>query len=87
MNEKEREKQVVKTSIIGIIANLFLVIFKAIIGVLSNSIAIILDAFNNLTDTLSAIVTIIGTKLALKKPDKEHPFGHGRIEYFTTMLE
>ena len=86
MNEKEREKQVVKTSIIGIVTNLFLVIFKAVIGVLSNSIAIILDAFNNLTDTLSAIVTIIGTKLALKKPDKEHPFGHGRAEYLSAML-
>ena len=86
MNEKKREKIIIKTSIIGICANLFLVLFKAVIGFISNSIAIILDAFNNLTDAVSSIVTIIGTKLALKKPDKKHPFGHGRVEYLSAML-
>ena len=82
----DRQKKIVKTSILGIVVNVLLVIFKAMIGVLVNSIAIILDAVNNLTDAISSIVTIIGTKLAHKKPDKEHPFGHGRIEYFTSVV-
>ena len=82
----EREKRIIKTSIYGIIVNLLLVIFKAIVGVLSNSIAIVLDAVNNLSDSLSSIITIIGTKLSLKKPDREHPFGHGRIEYFSSVI-
>ena len=74
----ERNKKIIRTSIIGIITNAFLVGFKMFVGILANSIAIILDAVNNLTDMLSALVTIIGTKLANKKPDKEHPYGHGR---------
>ena len=82
----EREKKIIKTSIYGIIVNLFLVLFKAIVGVISNSIAIVLDAVNNLSDALSSIITIIGTKLSLKKPDREHPFGHGRIEYFSSII-
>ena len=82
----EREKKIIKTSILGIVVNIILVIFKAIIGVIVNSIAITLDAVNNLTDAVSSIVTIIGTKLANKAPDKEHPFGHGRIEYFTSAI-
>lgn len=81
-----RNKSVIKTSIIGIVVNFLLATFKAIIGVLSNSIAIILDAINNLSDALSSLVTIIGTKLANKKPDREHPFGHGRIEYLSAMI-
>lgn len=82
----EREKKIIRTSIVGILVNLVLVVFKAIIGVIVNSIAIILDAVNNLTDVVSSIVTIVGTKLANKAPDKEHPFGHGRIEYFTSEI-
>ena len=66
--------------------NLFLVIFKAIVGLLANSIAIILDAVNNFSDMISSIVTIIGTKLSNKAPDKEHPYGHGRIEYFAAVI-
>ena len=73
-----REKKIVQTSIIGIIANIFLVIGKALIGILAHSVAIISDAINNLTDSLSSIITIIGTKLAGKKPDKKHPYGHGK---------
>ena len=84
--KSNREKVVVKTSIISIISNIILVIFKAIIGILSNSIAIISDAVNNLSDALSSIITIIGTKLAGKKPDKKHPYGHGRIEYMTALV-
>ena len=81
----ERNKKIIKISFLGILINILLVGFKAIVGLISNSIAIILDAVNNLSDTLSAIITIIGTKLSSKKPDKEHPFGHGRIEYFTSV--
>ena len=86
MGNNMREKVIIKTSIIGIIANVFLVVFKALIGFLSNSIAIILDAVNNLSDALSSIITIIGTKLASKAPDKGHPLGHGRIEYLSAMI-
>lgn len=85
-NEKERNDAIVKTSVIAIFANIVLVIFKMSIGFLSNSIAIILDAVNNLSDAMSSIITIIGTKLAGRKPDKKHPLGHGRIEYITSMI-
>ena len=82
---KTRKQTIIKTSTIGIITNFLLSIFKALIGYLSSSIAIILDAVNNLTDALSSIITIIGTKLAGRAPDKEHPFGHGRIEYISAL--
>lgn len=81
-----RDKIIIRTSIIGIITNIFLVAFKMFIGLLSNSIAIILDAVNNLSDAMSSIITIVGTKLANKKPDKKHPMGYGRIEYLTAMI-
>lgn len=80
-----RESTVVRTSIISILANLVLVAFKVVVGFMSNSIAIITDAVNNLSDALSSIITIIGTKLAGREPDKNHPFGHGRIEYVTSL--
>ncbi|MBR2661748.1 MAG: cation transporter [Clostridia bacterium] len=85
-NEQSREKTIVRTSIIGIIANVFLAAFKAVIGLLSNSIAIVLDAVNNISDAGSSLITIVGTKLAARKPDKKHPFGYGRIEYLSTMV-
>ena len=81
-----REKMVIKTSIISIFFNIVLAGFKAFVGVLANSIAIISDAVNNLSDALSSIITIIGTKLALKAPDKKHPYGYGRIEYMTSLI-
>ena len=81
-----RQSKIVKTSIIGIVVNIILVIFKATIGILVNSIAITLDAVNNLTDALSSVITIIGTKLAGKAPDKNHPYGYGRIEYFSSVI-
>ena len=84
--KNNREKTIVKTSIISICANLMLVGFKATVGLLSNSIAIITDAVNNLSDALSSIITIIGTKLAGKAPDKKHPYGYGRIEYITSLV-
>lgn len=82
----DREKKIIKTSIQGILVNVILVVFKAIVGIFANSIAIVLDAVNNLTDAISSIITIIGTKLANKAPDREHPFGHGRIEYLTSTI-
>ena len=82
----EREKTIVRTSIIGIVTNVLLVIFKAFVGVVSHSIAVILDAVNNLTDALSSVVTIIGAKLGAKKPDRKHPLGYGRIEYLSSMI-
>ena len=82
----DREKLIVRTSIIGIITNIMLAGAKAAVGLISGSIAVVLDAVNNLSDVLSSVVTIIGTKLAGKKPDKEHPLGHGRAEYIGTMI-
>ena len=82
----DREKQIIKTSIVGIIANIALASFKAVVGLLSRSVAITLDAVNNLSDALSSIITIIGTKIANKKPDKKHPLGHGRVEYLSTLV-
>ena len=88
MNETvdTREKTIVKTSIIGIAANVLLAVFKAIIGFASNSIAIVMDAVNNISDAGSSLITIIGTKLAGREPDKKHPFGYGRIEYLSAMI-
>ena len=81
-----REKTIIRTSVIGIIANILLVGFKATIGFIAGSISIVMDALNNLTDALSSIITIIGTKLSNKKPDRKHPFGHGRVEYITSTI-
>ncbi|MBQ2669377.1 MAG: cation transporter [Clostridia bacterium] len=81
-----RDKVIVRTSIIGIAANVFLAAFKAAVGIVSNSIAVVLDAVNNLSDALSSVITVIGTKLAGKKPDKKHPLGYGRIEYLSAMI-
>ena len=83
---ENRDKIIVKTSVIGIIANIFLAGFKAIVGLISNSIAIVLDAVNNLSDALSSLITIFAAKLSAKEPDKKHPFGHGRIEYLSATV-
>ena len=84
--KNNRENIVIKTSIISILANILLATFKAFVGFFANSIAIISDAVNNLSDALSSIITIIGTKLAGKRPDKKHPYGYGRIEYMTSLI-
>ena len=81
-----REKTIVRTSIIGIGVNVLLAVFKLIVGSISGSIAIVLDAVNNLSDCLSSVITIIGTKLAGKRPDKTHPFGYGRVEYLSATV-
>ena len=82
----DREKSIVKVSIVGIVVNLVLVAFKAFVGFVTGSIAVILDAVNNLSDALSSVITIIGAKLAGRAPDKEHPYGHGRIEYLSSVV-
>ncbi|MBO4242279.1 MAG: cation transporter, partial [Clostridiales bacterium] len=82
----DRQQKIIRTSIIGIGANILLAAFKALVGLMSNSIAIILDAVNNLSDALSSTITIIGAKIAGKKPDKKHPMGHGRVEYISTAV-
>lgn len=83
IQSNSREKTIALTSVISIVANIALAAFKALVGIASSSISIILDAVNNLSDALSSIITIIGIKLAAKKPDKKHPYGHGRIEYIS----
>ena len=83
---QDRSKKIVQTSLVGILANLGLVVIKAIVGLLALSIAIIMDAINNLSDALSSVITIVGTKLAQKKPDEKHPYGHGRVEYLTSLI-
>ena len=72
-----REKIIVRTGTVGIVANLLLASAKAVAGFAAGSIAMVLDAVNNTSDSLSSVITIIGTKLANRKPDKKHPLGHG----------
>ena len=82
----DRQKIIVRTSIIGILANVMLAGFKAVVGLLANSISIVLDAVNNLSDALSSVITIIGAKLSAKPATKKHPLGHGRVEYLSAMI-
>ena len=81
-----RESIIIKTSVIGIVTNILLSAFKVAVGFISNSIAIMLDAVNNLSDAASSIITIVGAKLAGKKPDINHPYGYGRIEYISALV-
>ena len=83
---EDREKQIVRVSAVGIIANVLLAGFKFTAGFLANSVAIMIDALNNASDVMSSVVTVIGTKLAGKPADKLHPFGHGRVEYITAEV-
>ena len=85
-NPTVREKYCLLSGILGVLSNVLLFIVKFAIGTISNSIAIISDAFNNLSDIGTSIVTIAGSKLSSKRPDKEHPFGHGRVEYLSTLF-
>ena len=81
-----RSQKIIRTSIIGIVANALLAAFKAVVGLLASSVAIVMDAVNNLSDALSSVITIIGTKLSERPADREHPFGFGRIEYFSAII-
>ncbi len=81
-----REKQVVRTGIINVVGNLLLAVLKFALGAFTHSIAITLDGINSLTDSFSSALTIAGTKIAERPPDHEHPFGHGRFEYLTSLV-
>ena len=86
VKENDREKVIVTTSMVGIGTNIVLVVFKMLVGIATKSIAVTLDAVNNLSDAMSSVITIIGTRLAGRDPDKKHPLGHGRTEYITAMI-
>jgi len=81
-----RNSQIIRTSWIAIVANVLLAGFKAAVGLLANSVAIVMDAVNNLSDALSSVITIVGTNLSQRPADRKHPFGHGRIEYFSAII-
>lgn len=85
-NPTVREKYGILCGAIGIFFNVVLFLFKMIAGILSKSVAVTADAFNNLSDAGASIVTMLGFKLSGKKPDKDHPFGHGRIEYIAGLV-
>ncbi len=85
-NVKVRQNYATLSSIYGIVLNVLLFIGKYIAGAISGSVAIIADAFNNLSDAGSSVITLLGFLLAGKRPDKYHPFGHGRIEYLTGLI-
>lgn len=81
-----RQKYTILGGVLGIICNLFLFIVKLVSGIFLNSIAIISDAFNNFSDMGSSVVALVGAKMSSLKPDKEHPFGHGRFEYISSFI-
>ena len=81
-----RAKYALLTGTVGILCNLVLFLIKLIIGMLMNSIAITSDAFNNLSDLGSSVVSAVSTRLAGQRPDKEHPYGHGRLEYIASLF-
>ena len=83
--EKKRSAYGKLCGLVGILLNLILFVGKFVAGMLSNSIAITADAFNNLSDAGSSVVTLVGFKLAEQKPDADHPFGHGRMEYLSAL--
>ena len=82
----DRSREIIRTSWIGIAANVLLAGFKAAVGILASSVAIVMDAVNNLSDALSSVITIVGTKLSQRPPDRKHPFGFGRVEYFSAII-
>lgn len=85
-NSDVREKYGVLAGGLGIVCNLFLFVLKLVIGLVMNSIAIISDAINNLSDMCSSLITIVGAKMSNARPDREHPFGHGRAEYVASLI-
>ncbi len=85
-DSEKRIKYSVFAGVLGIVCNFVLFVLKFTVGSIMSSIAIISDAFNNLSDMGSSVVAIIGAKLSGKKPDKEHPFGHGRVEYISSLI-
>lgn len=85
-NNKVRGKYAMLSSITGIIVNILLSIFKLVLGIFTNSMSIISDALNNVTDAASSVVTMIGFKISQKEVDKDHPWGHGRMEYIAAFI-
>ena len=85
-NSTDRSQRIIRTSVIGILANVLLAAFKATVGLLASSVAIVMDAVNNLSDALSSVITIVGAKLSARPADRKHPYGHGRIEYFSAII-
>ena len=85
-NNATREAYGSLSGVVGIICNLLLCAFKITVGLLTASISIVADGFNNLSDMGSSVITILGFKLANKPADKDHPFGHGRIEYMSAFI-
>ena len=83
---KVRESYGMLSSIVGIVNNIILFVVKYIMGTMANSISIISDGFNNLSDCGSCIVTMLGYKMAAKPADRDHPFGHGRMEYLSALV-
>lgn len=81
-----RTKIVLRTSVVGIVANVFIATFKTVIGIVSNSVAILSDGINNFSDATSSLITLITTSLADKDADKKHPFGYGRLEYLSSLI-
>lgn len=84
-NQKVRTAYGILSSIVGIICNIFLFGIKLTVGMVINSISVMADAFNNLSDAASSVISFIGVKLAGRPADKEHPFGHGRFEYISAL--
>jgi cation diffusion facilitator family transporter len=85
-SDSPREATIVRTSVLGIAANVLLAAFKAAVGIATRSVAVTMDAVNNLSDAMSSVITIVGTKLATKRPDKRHPLGYGRVEYLSSTV-
>lgn len=85
-NPKVRFRYGLVAGIFGIISNALLCVFKLIVGIIGNSITIVADAINNLSDAGSSVVTLVGFKLSATPPDNDHPFGHARYEYITSLL-
>lgn len=85
-NQQVRQQYGVLGGVVGIICNIILFVLKLIAGILTTSVAITADAFNNLSDAASSVVTLVGFKMAGKPADREHPFGHGRIEYIAGLI-
>lgn len=85
-NTQVRTSYGILSSCVGIVCNVLLFAAKLAIGMLMNSLAIMADAFNNLSDAASSIISFVGVKMAGKPADKEHPFGHGRIEYIAALI-
>ena len=85
-NPQVRQSYGVFAGIVGIICNVILFSFKFIAGIITGAVSISADAFNNLSDAGSSVITLIGFKMAGKSPDSEHPYGHGRVEYLSGLL-